>query len=378
MHRFRFVVPLLLGLAAAAAPATSFAQVSIGFSITVAPPLLPVYEQPPIPGPGYIWTPGYWAYGPDGYYWVPGTWVLPPEVGLLWTPGWWGWNDGAYVFNAGYWGPEVGFYGGVDYGYGYTGEGYQGGYWNHGSFFYNRAVSNISSVRITNVYSRTVINNTTINRVSYNGGHGGIAARPTPQQEAFAYQRHIAPTSWQLQHQQVASRNHGLLASVNGGRPPIAATRRPNEFAGADVTAARNAELGAERRQGAPGLVAAGPRGGAATQGARPALRTPAEEARSPAAAGMLNRPEAGPRTAQAERLAPHPGTEAQRQATAVPRLAPHPVGPAPHPQTMARPAAPVPQMAARPAPRPASPAPHVAARPAPHPAAPPREARRG
>jgi hypothetical protein len=48
---------------------------------------LPVYDQPPIPEPGYIWTPGYWAWDDDsGYYWVPGTWVLPPEPALLWTP----------------------------------------------------------------------------------------------------------------------------------------------------------------------------------------------------------------------------------------------------------------------------------------------------
>jgi len=72
-------------------------------SITIAPPVLPVYVQPALPGPGYIWTPGYWAYGDDGYYWVPGTWVLPPAVGVLWTPGYWGWHDGIYAWNAGYW-----------------------------------------------------------------------------------------------------------------------------------------------------------------------------------------------------------------------------------------------------------------------------------
>ena len=57
-----------------------------------APPVLPVYVQPPCPQPGWMWTPGYWAYGPDGYYWVPGTWVPAPYVGALWTPGYWGWN----------------------------------------------------------------------------------------------------------------------------------------------------------------------------------------------------------------------------------------------------------------------------------------------
>src|SRR5258707_4806804 len=65
-------------------------------SVAIAPPPIPVYVQPAVPAPGYIWTPGYWAYGPDGYYWVPGEWVLAPYVGALWTPGYWAWNDGLY------------------------------------------------------------------------------------------------------------------------------------------------------------------------------------------------------------------------------------------------------------------------------------------
>src|SRR2546427_3949494 len=87
-------------------------------------------------GEGYIWTPGYWAYGDYGFFWVPGTWVLVPEPGLLWTPGYWGWADDIFIFHEGYWGPYVGFYGGINYGFGYVGVGYQGGYWNRGVFFY--------------------------------------------------------------------------------------------------------------------------------------------------------------------------------------------------------------------------------------------------
>src|ERR1700739_2024023 len=160
---------------------TSYAEVAVGISVQFGPPALPVYAQPICPGPGYIWTPGYWAWSDDdGYYWVPGTWVVAP-VGLLWTPGYWGWGGGFYVWHAGYWGPHVGFYGGINYGFGYGGVGFVGGEWRGRSFYYNRSVTNVSVTNVTNVYNRTVVvNNTTVNRVSYNGGNGGVMARPGP------------------------------------------------------------------------------------------------------------------------------------------------------------------------------------------------------
>src|SRR5690349_5524256 len=129
-------------LLAAVSCSSSFA--AVGVSITVAPPVLPVVVQPPCPVDGYIWTPGYWAYGDVGYYWVPGFWAEPPEVGLLWTPPYWGFADGVYVFNDGYWGPTVGFYGGINYGFGYFGADYVGGRWDGGVFRYNTAVSRVN------------------------------------------------------------------------------------------------------------------------------------------------------------------------------------------------------------------------------------------
>ena len=209
----------------------AYAQLSV--SISFAPPELPVYEQPILPGEGYIWTPGYWAYAgdDDGYYWVPGTWVMAPEPGLLWTPAYWGWSGNGYVFNQGYWGQEVGFYGGVSYGYGYYGDGYQGGRWQNGQFYYNRSVSNVNVTNIHNVYNTTLINNTTtINRVSYNGGNGGISARPTPQQESVVHERHIPPVAVQAQHEQAARTDPEQRASVNHGTPAVAATPRPGAF----------------------------------------------------------------------------------------------------------------------------------------------------
>jgi len=208
-------------------PAASFAGVFV--SITVAPPILPVYTQPLCPGDGYLWNPGYWAYGDEGYYWVPGVWVRPPQVGLLWTPGYWGWGGGYYAFHAGYWGPHVGFYGGVNYGFGYGGVGFGGGRWVGGSFAYNTAVVNVNRTVIRNTYvDTTVINHTTIsNRVSFNGGAGGIQAHASAQEMSYSRENHVAPTAEQQSHFQAARSDRSNLASVNGGRPQNAAFSRP-------------------------------------------------------------------------------------------------------------------------------------------------------
>jgi WXXGXW repeat (2 copies) len=214
------------------------------------PPELPVYDQPPMPEPGYIWTPGYWGGGPLGYFWVPGTWVEPPAVGLLWTPGYWGFRDGIYVWNAGYWGPHVGFYGGVDYGFGYDGAGYLGGRWANGVFAYNRSVNNFGTVRVTNVYEEKITTNN-VTRVSFNGGPGGIALRATPEEEAVAREQHVAAIPLQIQHERTAGANKELLSSENHGRPPIAATVKPGEFVGKGVIAAREARP--NEREGRPG-----------------------------------------------------------------------------------------------------------------------------
>jgi hypothetical protein len=207
-------------------------QIGFAASVRIGPPVLPVYVQPFCPGPGYIWVPGYWAFDDDnGYYWVPGTWVLPPEVGLLWTPGYWAFSNGFYLWNAGYWGPVVGFYGGINYGFGYPGTGFYGGYWRGGEFFYNRSVSSVNTTIVHNVYNTTVINNNaSVSRASFNGGPGGANARPTQAEMQAFQQRHTAMTSEQQQLQQTARNDRNLFAAVNHGRPDVAATSRPAEL----------------------------------------------------------------------------------------------------------------------------------------------------
>jgi WXXGXW repeat (2 copies) len=218
-HSIKLYYLLFSAFIILAGVSASRAEVSVGVSINIAPPALPVYEQPVCPGDGYLWTPGYWAYGDDGYYWVPGMWVLAPQPGLLWTPGYWGWSDGFYVWHGGYWGRHVGYYGGICYGFGYTGVGFYGGRWRDGVFRYNRAVANVNVTVVRNTYSKTVLNNTTVSRVSYNGGKGGAMAKPTALQLAAVHEKHIPPTVQQTQHHQSALANRELSASVNHGQP---------------------------------------------------------------------------------------------------------------------------------------------------------------
>jgi hypothetical protein len=237
----RSLIPALALAALPALPvATANAGIEFGLSVNFAPPALPVYEQPPVPGPGYLWIPGYWGWDGGDYYWVPGTWSFAPVTGYLWTPGYWGWGNGAYLWHAGYWGPHVGFYGGINYGFGYGGVGYQGGFWRGNEFCYNRAVNNVRNINVTNVYNRTVINNVTINRTSFSGGMGGVMARPSRAELAAAHERHVGPSSLQREQESVARSDNALRASVNGGRPPIAATPRPAAFNAHGVVAARD------------------------------------------------------------------------------------------------------------------------------------------
>lgn len=220
-ENFAFVAP-----AHAQAPAVS--------APSIAPPPLPSYSQSALPGPGYIWIPGDWAWDSQGYYWVPGYWALPPAAGLLWTPAYWAWNetDKDYVYHAGYWAPTVGYYGGVNYRFGYTGEGYNGGFWRNRQFIYNRAVDDLGTAHVPSYANQVFAPD---NHLSYNGGPGGTTAQPTAAQRAFMGEHHVAPTPVQIQHQETASRIPTQRYSANKGSPPIGAVARANDFSGADT-----------------------------------------------------------------------------------------------------------------------------------------------
>jgi len=225
---------MLLAFLLSLVPASSFAGVLI--SVNIAPPVMPVYEQPPCPEPGWMWAPGYWAYGPEGYYWVPGSWVPAPYEGALWTPPYWGWSGGLYIFHPGYWGRHVGYYGGINYGFGYMGVGFVGGYWHGRDFLYNTAVVRVNNVHIRNVYvdRRIVERNTILNerRVSFNGGHDGIHHDMGPEEREAMHDRHMSETSMQMHHMETARNDRNFYARNNGGHPQTVAAERPMGFHG--------------------------------------------------------------------------------------------------------------------------------------------------
>jgi hypothetical protein len=366
------------------------------------PPELPDYQQPPAPGDDYLWTPGYWNYASAGYYWVPGVWVQAPYQGALWTPGYWGSTGGRYGFFRGYWGPHIGFYGGINYGFGYGGAGYQGGYWNSGHFFYNRSVNNINTNVVHNVYSYRVAENHNA-RVAFNGGHGGVMLRPRPAELAAFREPHAAPMRAQMEVEHSASTNRAQFASENHGRPASAVVERPLA-ADRDV---HPVAAPAARFQPAPqqhGAVVGRPEerpNAAPVRGNEPGRPAPQGAAPGrPQEGAAPGRPQAAPPAAQhppanqprpEERPAPHaaPAQPAQHPQASQPRPeerpAPHaaPAQPAQHPQaSQPRPeerpaphAAPA-QPASRPEAKPEErPAPHAApAKPAEHPPAKPEK----
>jgi WXXGXW repeat (2 copies) len=229
MKSFRSLRLLVLAVLVSLVPLSSFAGVFI--SVGFAPPILPVYDQPPCPEPGLMWAPGYWAYGEDGYYWVPGTWVPAPYEGALWTPPYWGWDGGLYMFHPGYWGRHVGYYGGVNYGYGYMGIGFVGGMWRGRDFVYNTAVMRVDDRQIHNVYiDRTIVERNTIvndRHVAFSGGPGGIRHDAAPEERFADRDQHMGATSFQQSHVSAAMSDRTSYVSNNGGHPSNLAVQRP-------------------------------------------------------------------------------------------------------------------------------------------------------
>ena len=164
------------------------------------PPPLPAEEQPALPEDGYLWTPGYWYWRDRGYFWIPGAWVRPPRAGVLWTPAYWGPVGTVFVFHPGYWGATVGFYGGVNYGHGYSGNGYSGGHWIEHSFAYNSAVNHLNPAVAHHTYAESAPAQGSRAAVSDPGGlRTGAAARTVAPHQSLAQAVNKAATTTAVQ-----------------------------------------------------------------------------------------------------------------------------------------------------------------------------------
>jgi hypothetical protein len=296
-YKCRWMRVFMFAAALVIVPVVSSAATFI--SVNFAPPALPVYAQPIAPGSDFMWIPGYWAWNGVGYYWVPGTWVLAPYVGALWTPGWWGWSGAAYLWHPGYWGSRVGYYGGINYGFGYFGVGYAGGYWSGGRFFYNTAVTRVDVTRIHNTYNRTIVENNV--RTSYNGGAGGVRHEATADERLAERDVHRAATPMQLQHERFASTNRQQLATANNGSPALTATPRAYNRNGAmdtRVTREANVQRGSSGPQGQHDRIRADRSGSPGQPQARnmeqPHAGGPPQERAARMQGGPQDRPEGG------------------------------------------------------------------------------------
>jgi hypothetical protein len=333
------------------------------------PPPLPDYDQPPDPGDDYIWTPGYWAWSPQGYYWVPGAWVEAPYEGALWTPGYWGYWNNSYGYYPGYWGQYVGYYGGIDYGFGYTGYGYEGGYWGGGHFNYNRSVNNVNPSVARYVYNRPVAGNRNGPRVSYNGGTGGLHVPARPAERVAMRQPHTAPMEAQLKNQRSASSNRDQFANANHGRPAHVAIDQPlaadHNVKAPPALRATNREVQQQQRQPVPQPAErhAAPQPEQRRAAPQPQERQAPPQRTAPAPRQAAPQPERQPEPEH--RAAPEPQ---QRQAPPQ-RTAPEPRQAAPQPE---RHAAPEPQQRQAPPQRTAPEPRQAAPQPQNHPANPP------
>jgi hypothetical protein len=66
--------------------------------VTRAPPEVRVEAETVSPGPGYVWTRGYWRWNGADYVWVPGGWVERPRPAAVWVAGHWVRRPGGWIW----------------------------------------------------------------------------------------------------------------------------------------------------------------------------------------------------------------------------------------------------------------------------------------
>jgi hypothetical protein len=73
-------------------------------SARIGPPPPPRYGvMGYAPGPGYVWTEGFWDLRGSRWYWTQGAWMRPPRARAVWVPNEWRRENGRYRLYRGHW-----------------------------------------------------------------------------------------------------------------------------------------------------------------------------------------------------------------------------------------------------------------------------------
>ncbi len=89
------------------------AHAQVGVYIGAPPPPLRYEARPAIPGPGYIWSDGYYEPWQGRYRWHAGYWQRPPYQGAYWVHPHYDHYDRGWGYHEGYWAHED--HGGYDH-----------------------------------------------------------------------------------------------------------------------------------------------------------------------------------------------------------------------------------------------------------------------
>jgi hypothetical protein len=85
-------------------PSIAFARVDVGITVGGPPP--PPRVVGPVgvaPGPGYVWTNGYWNWSGGTWVWVGGNWIVPPRGHHVWVEPSYHPYQGHYHYHPGHW-----------------------------------------------------------------------------------------------------------------------------------------------------------------------------------------------------------------------------------------------------------------------------------
>jgi hypothetical protein len=74
------------------------------YMVSYGPPPPPRYAVVGVaPGPGYVWTEGFYDLRPGGWVWIPGRWMVAPRPRAVWVPAYWSRHGSHHRFHEGRW-----------------------------------------------------------------------------------------------------------------------------------------------------------------------------------------------------------------------------------------------------------------------------------